>query len=848
MNWISCKSCVLLVGIFGVFSANAVVAQDDSPTDAQVRYFETHIRPALVTYCYQCHSIEEGDSRAGLLLDTRDDMLQGGDSGPAIVPGNLDESLLWEAINWDGYEMPPSEQMPVEVIEHFRAWIEMGAPDPRRRELLTFNSNITEADIEQGRSHWSFQPPTSVADASIDGLVDAELRRAELEPSPRAEAATLLRRLNFDLIGLPPTYDEIVAFERAWQRNAESAIENKVEELLDRPQYGERWGRHWMDVARYSESSGVLNVTFPHAWRYRDYVIDAFNDDTPYDRFLTEQIAGDLLPADTDAEWQENLIATGFLAIGSKRLNERNPRKFMADMIDEQVDTVSQVVLGMTVACARCHDHKFDPIPTQDYYALAGIFRSTATYYGTVSGQQNHRPSTLLLLPIEDAPTRGSRTIAQLEAALEEVAADRQELRARTRNGGERIQRDFLALRNREARVRGELATLNADGTKKTFGMGVQDADEFVNAHIFVGGDVDRPAQEVPRGFLQVLEEVSFQIEDGQTSGRLELVTALTSPDNPLTARVMVNRIWLHLIGRPIVGTPNNFGLSGMEPENQELLDFLALQFMENGWSIKSLIREIVLSDTYQRSTEFNEHNYAVDPDNQLRWRANPRQLDAEALRDSMLAISGRLDLNRPAGSAVSEAGNLKLGRGSSIEQFGQEFRYRSVYLPVIRDFPQEGLQLFDFPDANVTSSKRAQSIVPTQALYLMNSDFVSMQAQAMASHLSAQSSNRNDQIREAFLMAYGRPASNEELQACTTFFREFAATPSADETTARARPRGRRQTQSSESPGRRGRQARGDASSESTEARIANLSSEEFALVVFCQSLMASAEFRILD
>lgn len=816
--------------------------QAEQPTENQIRFFETNIRPALVKYCYQCHSIAEGDSRAGLLLDTRTGLLQGGDSGPAIAPGDLDESLLWEAINWDGYEMPPSKKMPAEVIAHFKTWIEMGAPDPRVRKLLNVDSKITRADIEKGKKHWAFQPLKPSTDSSIDGLVSDGLRQARLKPAAPASAFALLRRLNFDLIGLPPTPDEIRAFKRAWDKDSESAIRGKVDELLQRPQYGERWGRHWLDVARYAESSGAYNVTFPHAWRYRNYVIDSFNNDTPYDRFLAEQITGDLLPAKTDEDWQRNLIATGFLAIGRKRLNEQNPRAFIADMVDEQIDTLSQAVLGLTVSCARCHDHKFDPIPTHDYYAMVGIFQSTKTYYGTFSGGQNRRPGEMLLLPILDQPAEGNRSVEGLEAQIQSLRKERAQLREKSKASGEKDAQAFARLRRREAGMVGELATLNADGTKKTFGMGLQEAKQTVNANILVAGDVDQQAQQVPRGFLQVMGDLNFVVKDKNSSGRTELVNALTSTNNPLTSRVMVNRIWMHLTGRPLVGTPNNFGQSGLKPDNPELLDHLAIRFMNQNWSVKSIIREIVLSDAYQRSTRYNEQNYAVDPENKTLWRANARPMDAESLRDTILSLAGRIDLQRPDTSEVTRIGDAKFGRTQSVENFDANDRHRSVYLPIIRDELLEVLSLFDFPDPNVSTATRTSSIVPTQALYMMNDRFVAEQARAMATHLSKRFSTTGEQVQNAFLLAYARPATKEELQAAARFFKEIAATASpADRGTAspsRQVAQNRR-----ERPGRRGR---GRQTDRSTTEPVNDQRLQP--LAVFCQTLMASAEFRLID
>ena len=809
------------------------------PTDTQLQFFETNIRPALVKYCYDCHSVDAGDSRAGLLVDTRQGLLQGGDSGPALVPGNHTDSLIWEAINWDGYEMPPSQKMPSEVIAHFKTWIDMGAPDPRERELLEFKTKITADDIEKRRAHWAFQKPKK-PNGDIDSLVLKKLTEKGLEPALQADAYTLLRRINFDIIGLPPTPLEIEAFVATYERDADMAVRDKVNELLDRPQYGERWGRHWLDVARYAESSGSRNTPYPHAWRYRNYVIDSFNTNTPYDQFVKEQIAGDLLPVKTDDEWNRNLLATGFLAIGMKHHDEKNPRKFMSDMVDEQLDTTTQAVLGLTVACARCHDHKYDPIPTDDYYRLAGIFYSTKTFYGTARVAQNHRPSDLILLPVqEEVPSgassgrgRQSQSREQMESQISELDGQMQGVRGKDRR----------ELRNQRNRIATQLASLNSDGTPKSFGMGVQENDKVVNANILIGGEVDTPAQEVPRGFVQLFGDLDFTVNSPNSSGRLELAAALTSKDNPLTARVMMNRVWMHLTGKPLVETTSNFGYAGTEPTNPELLDYLAIRFMEEDWNLKIMIREIVMSDTYQRSSRYIHANYEVDPDNNYNWRANPRTLDAEALRDAMLALSGRLNLERPRGTIGSGRTGARRSETNNV--------YRSVYLPIDRDNVPELLDLFDFADPNITSTGRSESIVPTQALYLMNGDFAATSAATMAASLEQNYSSREAQMQAAFLLVYNQLPTSRELEAGSQFFQDFqpesARSPTASSSNVDG-PSRRREGSGKRAGGRRGGKATQQAASGDRADSIGLVATQQTPLSVFCQTLMASAKFRIL-
>lgn len=815
----------------------------ESLAPSQVNYFENHIRPALVQYCYDCHSEETGKTRGGLLLDSREAMLRGGDSGNALAGRTPTDSLFWKAITWQDLEMPPKDKMPEDVIRRFQTWLEMGAPDPRIRKQVVVESRL---DIEAGRSHWAFQPAVASAEATIDSFISARLREASLSPVDAADAATLLRRLNFDLVGLPPSPEEQARFIADWNKDPQQATTSKVDELLARPQFGERWGRHWLDAVRYGESTGKdVNMTFPHIWRYRDYVFDSFNADKPYDEFIREQVAGDLLPVKSDAEWQENLIATGFLAMGTKGLNESNPRQHRMDVADEQIDTLSQVVLGLTVSCARCHDHKSDPIPMTDYYALAGIFLSTDTFFGTVPAAQNKRSTRLLELPLPD-PVNESRRYTM--AQIEDMKQQRQEMMYQRRTSRNTMsQQALLALGRRISMISATLDAINEDGIPITMAMAVQDADIPADAPVLVRGDVEHPAQEVKRGFLQVLPNGGpARIREGQ-SGRRELAEWLTSRDNPLTARVMVNRIWLKLFGQGLVTSPNDWGVQGQKPSHPELLDHLAVQFMTEGWSIKTLIRSMVLTEAYQRSSQYVPSNFLQDPDNRLLWRMQPRSLDAEAIRDSILTIGGGIDLKRPYGSAVSAIGDGRVGLGLGQEDLAQTARYRSAYLPILRDDLPEVLDLFDFADPNVPSAQRESSTVPSQALYLMNNPLVQVEAISMARNVLRHSPNREIQVQRAFLLAFGRLPDPADLEASKQFFSQYRpVTSSTGRTGISDSPRGpfRRRPGAPDGPGGR-RPGRVDAPDASA---LSTLSPEQQAMAVFCQGLMASAEFRLLN
>ncbi|HYH63457.1 MAG TPA: DUF1549 domain-containing protein, partial [Urbifossiella sp.] len=639
---------------------------NDTPTAEQLAFFEKKVRPVLVEHCYKCHSGDSEKVKAGLALDTRAGTRAGGDSGAAVVPGSPERSLLVRAIRStdQATAMPPKGKLPDHVVADLEAWVKMGAPDPRDGAKVARQ----EIDVVKGREFWSFQPPKkasapAVKDAAwprsdIDRFLLAALEAKGLHPVGDADRRTLIRRVYLDLTGLPPTAEEVEAF--AADADAK-AFEKVVDRLLASPRFGERWGRHWLDVARYAETSGkTANFNFPHAWRYRDYVIAALNADKPYDVFVKEQLAGDLLPSADPTVRAERLIATGFLAIGPRALNERNGIQYELDTADEQIDVTTQAFLGITAACARCHDHKFDPIPQRDYYALAGIFRSTETCYGTVRFVQSQRPSPLLELPKGcGLPAAVEPLTAAGRAATEKAIAD---ITQRMKDTKEPINNIFNAAQL--ALSRSKLDSFDADGAPKLLAMGARDkpagfgggfgppkgakggfgpglfgSRNVADSPLYVRGEVDKPGEIVPRGFLQVLTPSPRPIRAG--SGRKELAEWVASKDNPLTARVMVNRVWLNLFGQGLVPTPDNFGVAGRPPTNPALLDSLAVTFVEDGWSVKKLIRRIVLSRAYQLDSRTDARNAEADPDNALVWRMSPRRLDAEALRDSMLAAGG---------------------------------------------------------------------------------------------------------------------------------------------------------------------------------------------------------------
>ncbi|MCP4194584.1 MAG: DUF1553 domain-containing protein [Planctomycetaceae bacterium] len=795
-----------------LFSITSLLCTSTShPVNADdVSFFEKRIRPVLVEHCYQCHSAESKSVKGGLLLDTRAGIRQGGDSGHAVVPRDVDESLLISSLRYESFEMPPSGQLDESIIADFEKWIRRGASDPRDGPASDPDIAL---DIEAGREFWSFQPvtnpqPPESSDPAwsvnhIDDFVRAELDRVQLQPNPDANRETLIRRLSFDLLGLPPSPQEIDAFV---SDNSDKAYENLVDRMLQSSHFGERWGRHWLDVVRYAESMGkTRNYPFPFAWRYRDYVINSLNADKPYDQFITEQLAGDLLPAESDEQRDEQLIATGFLALGSHDLNQNNRAVFTMDVVGEQIDTTSRSLMGMTVACARCHDHKFDPIPTQDYYALAGIFRSTAMLNGygnkrrnkqtynadglfhelnTNETIKNSRPQTSRN-PKRRAPklsaanarqlAKAKSTVKELRQQIKQISSNRnlkaKQIRTQTAPLRRQIQQTQKRVRNLTKRVEAAKAPKpkkekeNKPTLAGTLAMGVKEAKRAQDCQVNIRGDVKRLGPTVPRGFLQV---VSLEANiPADVSGRLELAEWLTHPEHPLTARVMANRVWHHLFGRGLVRTVDNFGATGSAPSHPELLDYLASQLMREGWSIKQLVRSIVLSRTYRLSSDFDPHNYEVDPANQWLWRMNRRRLEAESIRDAMLAASGSLELTPPTGSIIQDFAISELGRRKNSPTTFLDDVHRTIYLPIVRTKVPAFLTTFDFPEPSEVNGRRDVTTVPTQALFMMNNPFVLKHARLMAKEALTDQSTANDQdrLQLAYQKLLGRRATSAQIK-----------------------------------------------------------------------------------
>jgi hypothetical protein len=846
---------------------------EPKPTAEQIDFFEKKIRPVLSDKCYKCHSETAAKVKGGLVLDTREGIRRGGDSGPAVMPGNLGESILIEAVHYTNkdFAMPPEKEggkLPDAVIKNLDAWVKMGAPDPRDGAAVV----VKKYTREDAKNWWAFQPPQSQpvpqprnnawAHGDIDRFLLSALEAKGLKPVGNADPAVLLRRIYFDLTGLPPSPREVGGFFNDWKAagaNSPSAalqqqavLAKWVDKLLASPQFGERWGRHWLDVARYGESSGRdVNIAFPNAWRYRDYVIASFNQDKPYDQFVREQIAGDLLPASGDKRRAEQIVATGFLAIGPKGLNEQNPRQFCLDLADEQVDTVSQAILGMTISCARCHDHKFDPISQREYYAMAGIFLSTDTLYGTASGIQNRHSTDLIELPAGE-PVLGKTLPADERAKMEQKLADLKkeqreifEARFRGRAGGEGAkprqgadQLRPLVVITQIGALEASLKNFNEKGEGKALAMGVRELPagkgqafarglgdflrrgplarigrppEFASisdSALYARGDAGKPTERVPRGFPAVLAQGTTPAIRRDESGRMQLAEWLTSPSNPLTARVMTNRVWHSLFGLGLVESVDNFGTTGKKPSNRALLDFLAVKFQTPasrggyGWSVKKLVRDIVMSHAYQLSSDYDPASFAADPENALVWRMSKRRLDAECIRDAMLSAGLQLQLTPPVGSLLAENGDGPIGGprfrpGITEEQLinsGTASTVRSVYLPIARDVPPDALAVFDFSDASLVNGARDTTNVPAQALFLLNGDLAANAARKLAERVMSTypagpnggaGANLDQRVALAYWITLGRSPTQNERTAAWNFFQKFPSNWSKGDSSA---------------------------------------------------------------
>ncbi|MCU0704118.1 MAG: DUF1553 domain-containing protein [Fimbriiglobus sp.] len=895
---------------FALLTAPTLAAD---PTPQQVEFFEKKIRPVLSEHCYSCHGAEAAAKKklkGGLLLDTAAGLLAGGDSGQAIDKDKPLNSLLLKSLKYDGdVKMPPKGKLPDAVIADVEAWVKMGAPDPRGGAVATKPQGMS---LDDGRKFWAYQPipvshdPKGSTSGQIDSLIRKKLEEAKLSPAPSADKAVLIRRLYFDLHGLPPTPEQIDAFMTSQDP---TAYEKLVDELLSSPRFGERWARHWFDVSRYAESLTLRGFVLKEAWRYRDYVIDAFNADRPFDRFVKEQIAGDLLPHATPEERTRNVVATAFLAMGNNNLEEQDKKQLRMDVVDEMLDVIGKGLLAQTITCARCHDHKFDPIPTKDYYALAGILRNAkalehanvsnwievplpvdaekekelkafeakvaalqakinaakkatagiaakgvlavaevpgividdarakkvgawkdsthnGTYIGagythdenTAKGEKsitfqtevpangkyevrlayspggnraNNVPVTVfsadgekeISVDMTKNPPIDGRYISLGEFTFEKsgqsfvivsnegtqghVCPDavvflstekkaEKPATADTKKGDKKPADDVKAMED-------ELKKMQAAGPKRPKALSVTEEAKIEDARIHIRGLVGNQGEVAPRGFLQVATVGKVPEMPKAQSGRKELAEWVASGSNPLTARVYVNRVWHWLLGRGLVRTPDNFGVTGELPTHPELLDFLAGEFVRNGWSTKKLVRAIVLSDTYRRSSAASPELTKADPENKLWGRSNRRRMEAEQIRDTLLSVSGQLKLDTVSGPTYPA--NVASDYGYKAKE-----PVRSVYLPVFRNSLPELFEVFDFADTSVVMGQRNSGTIAPQALYMLNNPFPIEQAKLSAARLLGEKLSENDRITRAYRLTLGREPTPGERQVMAKF------------------------------------------------------------------------------
>ncbi|MBO94525.1 MAG: hypothetical protein CMI32_06475 [Opitutales bacterium] len=864
------------------------------PTPDQVNFFESKVRPLLAENCFRCHG---GDSKkkpkADLTLTTLQGMLQGGESGPALVPGNLDKSRIIEAIRYrnENMAMPPKKPLKPAQVKVIEDWVSMGSPWPGFEGEIVLQATEEDEPYDWDKfrkGHWSFQPvakedPPQVKQADwprddLDRFVLARLEAAGLKPNPPAKKRVLIRRATLDLTGLPPTPAEVSAF---LEDASEDAFAKVVDRLLDSERYGERWARHWLDVARYSDGLGGFGdgQDLPNAWRYRDWVVKALNDDLPYDQFVRNQIAGDLVEPEQDA------LGTGFFAVGPTYKGDGGDPEATnvakAETLSDRVDTLSRAFLGLTAACARCHDHPFDPITIKDYYAIAGIFNNTRNVDKPVASKEEvdaynaaqaeiRKKQDEIKFWSEDLREDGSRSLMrqsdqylvelyryheqrkiltgiadrnayakekglepkrleawerslkdlrnrgkfplldvwfEKNAMKEDTEATEEEIVASAKKFMERLEPILKHLEEKDVEWREKMASTakrhgrpRAPGDEGVFIKHLRDGPCRVgnvnelgeaekekqktlqaaldkmkkeapkkpatahvlaeggsgNMHVALRGDLAKRGEIAERKFLRVLAgDDATPYKKG--SGRLELADSVVDPENPLTSRVIVNRVWQWHFGKALVPTPSNFGTLGEKPSHPELLDWLARDFVEEGWSLKRLHRRIMLSATWQMSSAHDVAKFAKDGDNRLLWRMNPRKLDVEAWRDSLLAASGELDLTLGGAPTSNIMDSPRRTIYSKISRSGDRFASDAF------------LRLFDFPAPQSTSAQRAVSTVPQQYLFMMNSPFMIKRAAALAKDLSGHGTEQ-ERIQAAYERLYARPADSREVEVGLAF------------------------------------------------------------------------------
>ena len=771
-----------------VFTAQAAEVKWPEPTKEGLDFFEREVRPVLANSCYECHSAKSAKVKGELLLDSWAGVSKGGTNGGVIVPGDPDKSPLIQGIRWEDkdFAMPPKDKLPDQVRIVIERWVKMGAPYPRTEAPVAVAKGGAAgaekaAEIAEAKKKWQFQPvkepalpkPKTPAYAAysahpVDQFFLAKWESKALAPAAPADKRTLLRRATFDLTGLPPTPAEMGAFLADASTGAFAKV---VDRLLASPAYGERWGRHWLDVVRYADTGGdSADYPVPEARLYRDYVIDAFNSDKPYNEFLKEQIAGDLMPFKTEAEKKEHIIATGYIAI-SRRFGVQPE---MSLTIDDTIDNIGKGMLGLTVACARCHDHKFDPIPTKDYYALYGIFGSTK--YPFPGSENVKRPSDFVpLIAREEAEKLRAPFQEKLAGFDAEIVAIKKERDEAKKNPGGQSPKDFRKLvadvEKRKTKIEDTLPRFDVAFAVSESGA----KDESVH----IRGDGGKRGEVVPRRFLSVLGGQALTPEQAKTSGRLALAEWVADGKNPLTARVFVNRVWGWHFGKGIVATTNDWGKQWKAPQYPELIDYLASVFVRSGYSVKSLHRVIMSSKAYQMGSAEWAQNLPKDGANEMLWRFERQRLDAESIRDAILSVSGELDRTRPGAHPFPPQDKWGFTQHAAFAAV-YENNFRSVYQMQQRIKKHPFFALFDGADTNTSTGERATSTTPLQALFMMNSPFVRTQSEKFAARLMKEAPGDAQRVAAAYQLAYQRLPTPDETQEAMAFISQFAAKQAA--------------------------------------------------------------------
>ncbi len=766
------------------FLASTALAGEPAMADG-IDFFERKVRPLLVEKCQKCHG--ENKSRGNLRLSSREAILAGGDTGPAAVPGKPEESLFVKAVEYGGdVQMPPDGKLPESEIATLKRWVELGLPWPQAPAAVGGESPAGNSQWNpEQRNWWSFQPLRPVVPPAIhskapvgnaiDQFLQAQIEAAGLEPFPAADKRVLIRRATFDLTGLPPAPEEIDAFVHD---NSAEAFARVVNRLLNSSQYGERWARHWLDLVRYADyfedkpgsHGSAAKFELFEAWRYRDWVVESFNRDRPYDDFIVHQIAGDRLSGPNgESPYHDGLIATTVLAIGSWDNGDADKDKIVADIVDDQIDVIGQAFLGLTLACARCHDHKFDPVSTKDYYGLAGIFYSSHVLEN-VGTKGDH--TVLLrnpLAPADYVARRKQQTdrLAQLKTEIDKLQQAAKTTAAGSTGNAEPAaatpapETSVAQLTDERAALEKELLPdppkaigIQEGGTPGGIFTAIQDVPVHIRgSHTKLGLVVLRHVPEFFAG--------SQQPSIASGSGRVELAKWVASPSNPLTARVLVNRLWQAHFGEGLVRTPSNFGKLGERPTDPNLLDWLAVEFIQSGWSIKSMHRLIMNSAAYQRASSAPAESPSAakvlerDPDNRLWARFTSRRLDAESLRDAMLSASGRLDLAR-GGAAGPDLNSPR----------------RSLYVQTTRWTRAYYSTLFDAADPDQSVGRRNTTAVAPQALFFLNHPFVQLQAGQFAQRLLIEAADNSGRLARAYRLLYGRLPTEDESAVAAEFFR----------------------------------------------------------------------------